>query len=376
MKTLVLAVALILANNVKKSEGACKNVNKEVRCESVTTISEMTISAIPGISEVTSLYVKFSPSLDISSKPFKAAVKLEHVSINDNKINKIFPNTFKDLPLTFLSLGRNGIKFVFPEAFSNLPLLEQLRFEENALEEIRQGVFANLPTKELTLSKNKIQSIENMALENLPNLRKLRLDGNKLQSIFVHRILTYPERLEILWLHNNSLTTVTNYMLQRLTNLKLLNLGFNSIALIEPNSFEQTPNLNYLVLTNNHLKEIDGSIFPAAGMAYLDKIFLDNNKLMFLSSSFFVRLRSLKKITLIGNPWLCPCLSVVQRLLAENNIQDKCNEDYTSGARPICVNDKVADTECRYSYKDELSEKYENFKREHPLYRPVISCLL
>lgn len=375
MKTLAFVICFILTNAAQKSESACQNVKNTVTCEFVASISDRTISQIPGISEVTHLTIKSNPSFEILADSFKSVVKLENVIINDNKINKIYSSTFKDLPVKYLNLGHNGINSIFPGAFSNLPRLERLRFNENNLEEIRSGVFSNLEVRELTLSKNKIRSIENNALENLPNLNKLRLDGNRLQSIFIHRIVTYPERLELVWLHNNSLTAVTNYMLQKLTNLKILNLGFNKIALVEPNTFEQTPNLNYLVLSHNDLKEIDGSIFPPLGMAFLEKIYMDNNKLMFLSSSFFVRLNSLRKITLVGNPWLCPCLTEVERMLTQNNIQNMCNEDYTSGRRPICVNE-VDDVQCRYVYKDELSEKYEAFKRQNPLYRPTISCIL
>lgn len=374
--TLVFFIVLVLTSSVKKSESLCENINNEVKCEKIKDLTNAVIETIPGISKVTRLYVKFNPQLRIFPRAFAAAGKLERIIINYNTIDRINSDTFKDLPVKYLNLDRNGINSIFPGAFSNLPLLETLRLNENNLKQIPLGVFTNLQLQELTLSKNNIPMIENMALENLPNLKKLKLDNNKLQSIFVHRILTYPEGLELLWLHNNSLTTVSNYMLQKLTSLKILNLGINSISFIEPNSFEQTPKLNYLVLTHNHLKEIDGSIFPPAGMQFLENIYLDNNKLMFLSSNFFVGLRKLKKITIVGNPWICPCLNVVQKLLAENNIRDMCNEEYTSGTRPVCVNDNVDDTDCRYSYKNDLSEKFETYKKDHPLYKPTISCIL
>ncbi|XP_018562323.1 leucine-rich repeat-containing protein 15-like [Anoplophora glabripennis] len=374
--TLVFLITLVLANSVKKSESSCESVNYEVKCDSVRDITSAVIEKIPGINKVTRLYIKFSPHLIIFPRAFSAAVNLERVIISYNKIDRISSGTFKDLPVKYINLGHNGINNIFPAAFSNLKFLESLRVDGNNLKQIPLGVFINLPMQDLALSKNNIPAIENMALENLPNLKKLRLDNNKLESIFVHRILTYPERLELLWLHNNSLTTVSNYMLQKLTNLKILNLGFNSISLIEPNSFEQTPKLNYLVLTHNHLKEIDGSIFPNTGMQFLEKMYLDNNKLMFLSSNFLVGLRKLKKITIVGNPWICSCLNTVQRLLAENNIQDMCNEEYNSGSRPVCVNENVDDTECRYSYNDNLSERFETYKKDHPLYRRIISCIL
>ncbi|KAJ8921842.1 hypothetical protein NQ315_008474 [Exocentrus adspersus] len=342
----------------------------------MSVISNATISKIPGISETRHLEIKFSPNLEVRSNSFKSATKIRTLIISHNRIiNKIYRNSFQDLPVHSLKLTNNSISSIFPRAFSNLSLLEALQVDYNNLQEIPTGVFVNLPVKSLKLSHNKIFTIKNAALEDLSNLNKLMLDHNNLETIFLHKILKYPQRLEILWLHNNSLTAVSNYMLLKMNNLKILNLGFNPLTSIEPNSFSQTPKLNYLVLTNTHLKEIDGNVFPRTGMDYLENMYLDNSKLMYLKSNFFVGLGSLRKVTLVGNPWLCPCLTAVERILAENNVREMCAEAYTNGSRPICVNDQV-NNECKPIYNEALSEKYERYKTEHPFYTPTINCIL
>ncbi|KAG5872997.1 hypothetical protein JTB14_024155 [Gonioctena quinquepunctata] len=217
--------------------------------------------------------------------------------------------------------------------------------------------------------------MEDSALENLPLLSKLKLDHNNIETIYIHKILSHPEQLEILWLHNNSLTLVTSFMLQRLAKLKLLNLGFNKISLIEPNAFEQTPELQTLVLTHNKLKEVDGNIFPRKGLDYLEKLYLDNNELMFLSSSFFFRLNSLKHITLVENPWDCACQEVINRILTENRITEECQKWSMDGQRPRCVSEEATNKVCSYKYNQNLSEIYRNYKNSYPLHLSSLSCL-
>ncbi|KAJ8927331.1 hypothetical protein NQ314_020217 [Rhamnusium bicolor] len=358
-----LFINILVTISIKKCEGICDNVNNRVLCTSVNEVSNVTLSPLEDISSVTEIEIRNNSELHLSASAFKSTVNLERVVIEFNNINNIFSDTFKDLPLKYVSIQYNNIKTIFPRAFSDLPDITKLILTGNNLKEIPRRVFSNLPIQELKLSKNNISTIEDMALENLPNLKNLKLDHNKLVSIFVHRILSYPTQLEILWLHNNSLTMVTNYMLQKLANLTVLNLGFNSISVIEPNSFVQTPKLGTLVLTHNQLKEIDGSIFPRTGLVYLKKLYLDNNKLMFLSSNFLFPLNGLRRITLVGNPWYCSCLNDVQILLAENKILEKCAEDYNNGKRPVCVSEIVADNVCRHTYNEALSEKYETYKK-------------
>ncbi|KAJ8973840.1 hypothetical protein NQ317_017997 [Molorchus minor] len=273
-------------------------------------------------------------------------------------------------------MHNNTIQKIYPEAFTNLTHLRKLSINGNNLITISKDIFTNLPVQDLTLSGNKISSIETMAMKNLPNLTKLKLHGNSLTDLFVHTILSYPETLEILWLQNNSFTAVTNYMLYRLSNLRVLNVGFNSISFIEANSFNNTPILETLVLTHNVIKELDGSIYKALGMDYLKKLYLDNNRLMFLPSSFFFRLNNLERITLVGNPWFCGCLDVIHRFLFENHILEKCAGDYRNGTRAICVSDTVEDMTCKYVYNNDLSEYYELNKRKNPLYKLPIQCIL
>lgn len=282
---------------------------------------------------------------------------LSKLSISHCDIKRIRSDTFVDLTVSYISLVNNNIEIIYAGAFKNLPKLEKLTIAHNRIEIIPVEVFSRLPLSSLTLSYNLITTIEDGALKELSNLKRLHLDNNKLQNIVMHKILDHPETLEILWLHNNSLKILTNHMLNGLTNLKVLNLAFNQIQTIEEESFGQTPNLDTLVFSHNRITKIDGAVFPRRGLMYLTKLYMDHNELMFLSSNFFLRMVDLKKITLVGNPWLCQCLVTVTRILYDNHISEECQFEYNTGSKPVCISDS-SQISCSFKYNNELSSQY------------------
>nr|XP_023029071.1 leucine-rich repeat-containing G-protein coupled receptor 4-like [Leptinotarsa decemlineata] len=373
----ILLLLFIKFNSFNLACNSCVLTKRSfARCDSVTELSEIYFD--DNLENVKSLTIVNAHSeLWVPVSAFRPFRNLEVLDIENIRIRRLYGDTFKDLPLKKIFIQNDGVEEIFPGTFRNLSLLQTLNVKNNNLSTVSKGIFKDLPMlTSLTLSKNQISSIENSALENLSMLSKLHLDNNKLHTVFVHKIVSHPEKLVILWLHNNSLTFVSNYMLEKLTQLKLLNLGFNRISAIEANAFDQTPQLVTLVLTHNKLKEVDGSIFPISGMNYLEKLYLDNNELMFLSSSFFLRQNSLKKITLVGNPWACACLDVINRILMENGVMEKCQDLYVSGLRPICVNRYASDKVCSYKYDSELSNIYLDYRKKFPLYVNLLSCYL
>nr|XP_023029030.1 leucine-rich repeat-containing protein 15-like [Leptinotarsa decemlineata] len=364
---------------VKYVYTGCVTANFNAECKSVTQLSERYINeSLENFQNIKELHIRNEDSeLIVFEFAFAHTKQLQTIMIRNSRIQRIYENTFKDLPLKFLYINYDGIEQIKAGAFQNLPSLQKVVASHNKLKTVPRGVFKNLPAlTTLTLSQNDISSVDESALENLPRLSKLHLDNNKIASISMHRMLSNPEQLEILWLHNNSLTLLTNFMLQKLTKLKLLNLGFNDITAIETSAFEQTPQLETLVLINNKLKEVDGNIFPRSGMGQLDKLYLDNNELMFLPSSFFFRLNVLKWVTLVGNPWECACLDNIYRILLENEITEKCQYTFVAGRRPICVSRDATKRVCSYKYDSELSTMYINHKRKYPINVRPLTCIL
>ncbi|XP_056639559.1 connectin-like [Diorhabda sublineata] len=316
--------------------------------------------------------------LTITKDSFKNGTDLKTILMKENKIRKLYAYTFRDLRnLESLYLYLNDISDMYPPTFVNLSSLKTIFLNENKLSFIREGTFEDLPNlSQLDLSHNQLTELGDKALNNLPNLTKLKLNNNKIRAIFVHKILSHPKKLKILWLHNNTLTVLSNFALENLSNLKILNLGFNNISTIEEGTFNQTPQLNVLVLTHNKLKEISGNEFPRRGMDFLETLYIDHNYLMYLQSKFFIRLSSLKSVTLMGNPWFCPCLEDIYKTLRDNEIKEKCQQRYMTGERPICVNDNVENKLCTFHYDPVLSRKYINYFIHFPIVIPISECLI
>lgn len=367
MKTSYI-VSVICLFVIRKAHAKCHIVKSVATCESID-IPEQVYRSVDVLEIENGVKETFLP------KYLFRYSKLDKLSISNCNITKISADTFVDLSCSYISLVNNSIEVIFPGAFRNLTRLDKLLIGRNKLKTIESEVFINLPISVLTLSRNSIETIEDTALKGLPNLKKLHLDNNQLDNVFVHKIIDYPSRLEILWLHNNSIKLLTNYMLKELRNLKLLNVGFNKIDTIEDATFGQTPQLDTLVLTHNLIKEMNGDVFPQKGLNFLKKLYLDHNELMFLTSRFFLRLNVLKRITLVGNPWLCPCLDDISRILYDNQIMERCQNEYNSGGKPVCISDP-SQSSCTYKYNDELCNKYIQARNSDTTLRRNSYCIL
>uniref|UniRef100_A0A6P7FA04 Leucine-rich repeat-containing protein 15-like n=1 Tax=Diabrotica virgifera virgifera TaxID=50390 RepID=A0A6P7FA04_DIAVI len=355
----VFAVLFALIN---KSFSECVKNYTEIDCEDVSQISQQVFNEITnGLQGITWITIGNDfQAVTVAKDSFSKGKNLKVVMLYQTNTYKLESGTFRDLPkLRSLYLSYNQITDLQRRTFSHLPKLTDILLNYNKLKFIRPGVFVDLPVlRSLHLGNNLLSKIDDGVLTNFPFLSKLPLNNNNIETIFFHKIVTFPQEIEVQWLQNNSLTIVSNFMLEGMIELRELNLGFNKISTIEAGSFAQTPKLQKLILNNNNLKEFDGSAFPIRGLHFIDEIFIDHNYLMFLRSSFFIRLAGLKRITLVGNPWFCNCMEDIYRVIFENNIQEKGQGDYGKGKKPYCVAaDGGLHTVCHYTYNETLKEK-------------------
>lgn len=295
----------------------------------------------------------------IGSNAFYHFRALRILNFTQNQIGTIPKRIFKNFNLKFLSFVNCGIKEIEARAFESLPQLDYLQITGNLLSTIKRDVFANLSVRTLDLSNNGIKKIEKSAFSELVNLARLFLHTNHLSKFSAQEHLSFGHlpKLNNLVIYNNNLSAINQYMLEGLTNLQGLNLGFNQISNIEPFSFSQTPTLQILALGHNNLKELNSNILPNQGFANLKSLYLDHNKLMFLTSNFLLRLQGLKGITIGGNPWVCPCLDLIFNWLNDANVELSCDGTFLRGEKPICVVPGDANV-CTYSYDLKLYRTY------------------
>eukprot|EP00122_Pirum_gemmata_P012092 Pgem_evm1s11224 len=109
-------------------------------------------------------------------------VNLKLLSLNNNELTNIQPDTFKGLTnLLKLSLSSNKITYLEIGSFNFLDKVEDLDIRYNWLTVLQKDVFVGLPLlKYLDTSNSKIGSIDSGAFDVLPVLTQLILNSNPL----------------------------------------------------------------------------------------------------------------------------------------------------------------------------------------------------
>ncbi|XP_054832116.1 extracellular matrix protein 2 [Eublepharis macularius] len=258
------------------------------------------------------------PSAEIPPLPSGCSILDNSVSCINAKLTQIPP--IMDAQLTSIELAGNSITSIPDEAFNGIPNLERIDFrknnitssgigpqafkilknlqrlylDENALVHIPPGLPATL--EELKINENQLHAIDEYSLQDLKNLVTLELEGNKLSEANVSPLAFQPlKSLSYLRLGRNKFRTIPQGLPHSIEELYLDN---NQIEEITEICFNQTKNLNIIVLRHNKLEE--SRIAPLAWINHenLESIDLSYNKLYHVPSYLP---KSLVHLILIGN---------------------------------------------------------------------------
>lgn len=167
----------------------------------------------------------------------------------------------------------------------------------NQLKVIPDNVFMRLERLDvMNLSWNKITSIHENGFKGLINLRVLKLNRNHLQKFRLRTFENTP-RIEELLLNNNHIEAIEDGTLQ-LPQLKRLDLSHNKLRELSNLLFQNCRNLEYLDLRSNRITMIRRSIYQLNRLQYLN---LDNNRIMDIYFRALVRLQSLEHLSIENN---------------------------------------------------------------------------
>ncbi|KAL4655835.1 extracellular matrix protein 2 isoform X2 [Arapaima gigas] len=233
----------------------------------------------------------------LSSIPPLSIPELKELSLEGNAIAMVPTGAFNGIPnLERINLGKNKLTSagVDPQAFKNLIHLRRLYLDGNLLERIPSDLPPSL--EELKVNENKLRGIDEGLLDDLANLVTLELEGNMLSEGTVDpSAFQSLQQLSYLRLGRNHFRTIPQGLPPSLLELHLEN---NLIEEISEMAFNQTTNLNVVVLRNNKLDET--RIAPLAWINHrnLESIDLSHNKL-YQVPSFLPR--SLVHLVLVGN---------------------------------------------------------------------------
>lgn len=306
---------------------------------------------------------------------FDGLDKLDFLQLYKNEITEITVDLFANLPIRQLILYETGIRKLAIGCFNSLPNLSIVNINKNFLPKISAGIFNNLNISKLSLQENGINIIDDGAFMNMNKLTLLALNGNRLTTFEPKYVLGYNRVLTRLWLYQNFLTEVSKDMFFGLPNLEVINLSYNLITEVKDNSFNDVKKVYLIALLHNRLEVLNPGIFPPQGLSSVQKLYIQNNQLTFLSSGVLIRLPNLKTIALGGNPWQCPCFYHLISWLANKNISRTCDDEYFLGHRPVCVVSLTSPKDCVYDVVNskELVRIYTKAASEYPVLTPCLS---
>lgn len=247
-------------------------------------------------------------------------LKLEHLSLKNNQLEKLFGELTELTCLRSLNLRRNCIKSsgVPPELF-HLEELTTLDLSHNKLKEVPEGLEKAKSLLVLNLSHNNIETIPTTLFIHLTDLLFLDLSHNKLETLppqtrrlanlqtliladnplelFQLRQLPSLQNLEVLNMRNTQ-RTLSNFptTLDTLSNLSELDLSQNSLPKI-PDCVYNLPNLKRLNLSENAITEISSNI---ENWQRLEVLNLSRNELSSLPASL-CKLTQLRRLYLNDN---------------------------------------------------------------------------
>ncbi|XP_062979561.1 toll-like receptor 13 [Elgaria multicarinata webbii] len=259
---------------------------------------------------------------------YMTSLKSLDLSYNKIQISGVLSDLFGALhSLQELNLGVNLLNEIKEHFPASLAKLETLVLSQNNLNSLKKGIFKHLTSLQvLNLADNRIATIEPGALEGLSNLHTLVLGSNRItRDTLQEGVFQGASSLAELGIFNNYISYESPQMLakppfQFLNSLKKLQMnsqrrdglknfpvnflqGLDSIVQIhagnlaisslDPKTFNYTPTLQELDLSNNNLASISNTLF--CPVPNLKELHLNKNQLTSLS---FVSHANLSKLTL------------------------------------------------------------------------------
>ncbi|KAI1236060.1 Immunoglobulin superfamily member 10, partial [Lamprotornis superbus] len=181
------------------------------------------------------------------------------------------------------------------------------------------------------------------------------------------------EKLELLMLHSNEISTIPGKVFSDLHSLQVLKMSYNKVRMLQQDVFYGLSSLVRLHMDHNHIEFVNPNVFY--GLTSLRLVHLDGNFLQQLHPDTFVTLRysqifrisflkhislsdnvltslpremfsymsELESIYLHGNPWSCDCsLQGFAEWAQDRPDVIKCRKERSSGVQqcPVCAGPK------------------------------------
>uniref|UniRef100_A0A8C3MFY6 Uncharacterized protein n=1 Tax=Geospiza parvula TaxID=87175 RepID=A0A8C3MFY6_GEOPR len=206
-----------------------------------------------------------------------------------------------------------------------------------------------------------------------PDVRRINLGYNSLRKLSPTDFAGL-EKMELLMLHSNEISTIPEKVFRDLRSLQVLKMSYNKVRVLQQDVFYGLNSLVRLHMDHNQIEFVNPNVFY--GLTSLRLVHLDGNLLQQLHPDTFVTLRysqifrisflkhislsdnaltslpqemfsymsELESIYLHGNPWSCDCsLQGLAGWAQERPDVIKCRKERSSGVQqcPVCASPKT-----------------------------------
>lgn len=173
----------------------------------------------------------FSENKKISYLPvkvYKSFPNLVGYNAYNCSLRTVSQGNFERLKeLQYITLSQNFLSFIPPNTFQNLTKLKYLFLSNNHLQVIDETMFNKLgKLRTLHLSHNKISLIPKNAFSSLVELRNITVSFNFIQRMDNDHFEN-NKKLERVWLNNNRIEFLSSTMFDKMPNIKTIALDEN-----------------------------------------------------------------------------------------------------------------------------------------------------
>ncbi|XP_043289092.1 leucine-rich repeat-containing protein 15-like [Venturia canescens] len=229
-------------------------------------------------------------------------------------------------PPDTLNLSGLGIESIAADAFVDLIHVKMINLANNSLSSLPQSIFSDLHQLEsVSLENNSIEFFEFQPFSGLSNLKHLNISNNPVKLLLEGCLYGLSKTTNISTRFTNGISVLRTLVFENIkpqkprsctacpkvatvtelekgvfesTSLEKLYLKNNSLRYITSGDFAGLRNLKELDLSNNKIERLDTGIFQSMS---LDTLYLNNNSLTHIKSGDFAGLHSLIKLDLLSN---------------------------------------------------------------------------
>lgn len=269
-------------------------------------ITELGNDTFRSLSSLTVLNLTSNKLNDLPRNFFKSMIGLEEIYVADNKLHAIPFQLFAPLAnLKYLDLSHNQFVTFLNHFNKTNRMLSTLLLNDNRLEKIYPNALEDLKAlTKLDLSNNRLTSITKGLFDSLDELRYLNLKSNPMLNIYDEAFKGLPQ---LSWLNigDNYISKISQRTFKKNTLIETLYLEQTKIEVLTETTLKGLKNIKKLYLRNNELlKEIEPYVFT--NLKTLETLDISGNELTYLPKTF-AELDNLKELFIDENPWACDC---------------------------------------------------------------------